>query len=360
MRTHLILIAFFMALQPLQAQKKVYDWLIMYYMPYDNDLSDFKTPILNQFKNLDLKGNICITIQTDQAGDSGLTRYIINSTWDSLKVNEDRSASVEVFQDYLLWGSKKFKANHYAIVLLSHGGLVNEYGVDQFPKQQWLGIDSLARAIKTFNKVEGISKLDLLFEQVCTRGTVENFYEFKDIAKFTMASQTLVPLPNMYYGKTMKWLDAGGVTTGRAMAEGIVKNERSDMYYSYTLVNNSYWKNWNSLWVKYNKSIQDQAIGLKRDDLLTLSHSTDFYFDMVSLLKSVRVNSELPRSAQNLIDFTNNKLIERLYLNPENNKMNGYSGMSILTPFKENNGSLALQQTIIYKQFQASMRRLKN
>jgi Clostripain family len=359
MYRYLLLIAFLIGQQPSQAQKKVYDWLIMYYMPYDNDLSDFKMPILNQFRNLGLKGNICITIQTDQAGDHGLTRYIINSTWDSLKVNGERSASAKVFQDYLNWGSQQFKANHYAIILLSHGGLVNEYGLDQFPQQQWLSIDSLAKAIQTFNKTAGISKIDLLFEQVCTRGTVENFYEFRDIAKFTMASQTLVPLPNMYYGNTMKWLDAGGVTTGKALAEGIVENERSDMYYSYTLVNNGHWKQWASLWIKYNRSTQEQKIELKRDSLLTISYSTDFYFDMVSLLKSIRINNKQPGTVQTFIDFTNNKLIERLYLNPENNKMNGYSGISILTPFRENSSNLALQQTAVYRQFQSSMKRLK-
>jgi hypothetical protein len=164
MGKYLLLSVFLLGQLHTQAQQKVYDWLILYYMPYDNDLSRFKAPILNQFKNLNLQGNVCITFQTDQADNRGQTRYIINSTWDSLQVNDERSASSAIFQDYINWSGQNFRAKHYAVVLLSHGGLINEYGIDEFPMQKWLGIDSLAQALQSFNKAVGISKLDLLFE----------------------------------------------------------------------------------------------------------------------------------------------------------------------------------------------------
>jgi hypothetical protein len=341
------------------AQKKVYDWQVIYYMPYDNDLSRFKEPILAQFKDLNLKGNVCVTFQVDQANDKGLTRHIINTKWDSLQINEEHSASANVFKEYLLWCGREFKARHYAIVLLSHGGLINEYGVDQFPEQKWLGIDSLALSIKAFNQSIGISKIDLLFEQVCTRGTIENFYEFRDVARFTMASQSLVPLPNLYYANTMKLLDAGGVQSGKQLADAIVKNERADMYYSYTLINNSHWKKWLSKWNAYTQAIRKEKLELKRDSLLSISYSTDFYFDLDRLLKAIHINGQTPDTAKNLIPFTSHYLVENLYLNPKNDKMNGYSGISILSPFSNKSGELSLQKSAPYLDFRNTLMRLK-
>jgi hypothetical protein len=174
-----------------------------------------------------------------------------------------------------------------------------------------------------------------------------------------MASQSLVPLPNLYYGATMKWLDASGVKSGKALAQGIVQFERGDMYYSYTLVNNRNWKKWNSLFNTYTQSIQEGKIELKRDSLLTISYSTDLYFDLESLLKSIRINGGIPSSAQALIHFTNNQLIENLYLSPDSKKMKGYSGISILTPFKNKTGKLALQKLPTYQEFQRGITRLK-
>jgi hypothetical protein len=328
-------------------------------MPYDNDLSRFKEPILTQFKNLNLKGNVCTTFQVDQANDKGLMRYIINSKLDSIQVNEERSASAQVFKEYLLWSGKEFKARHYAIILLSHGGLVNEYGVDQFPKQKWLRIDSIALAIKAFNEKVGISKVDLLFEQVCTRGTIENFYEFRDVAQFTLASQSLVPLPNLYYANTLKELDEVKIKTGEQLAGAIVKYERDDMYYSYTLVDNSQWNKWLSSWSIYNKIIAKENVELKKDSLLTISYSTDLYFDLESLLRSIRINGKIPDAGKNLITITNQHLLKVHYLNPKNNKMNGYSGISILSPFNNKGIELSLQGTKSYNEFQNTLRRLK-
>ena len=333
------------------ASGKNYDWLLIYYMPYDNNLSPLSQNIIHQIAKDGRSNNICVTLQVDRAGNGGMSRYSFNSKVDSMNIDEEESASSKVFDAYLGWVSKNFKAKHYSIILLNHGGELNEYGLDEYPRTQWLQIDSLAISIQKFNLLEGISKIDLLFEQVCSRGTIENLYEFRDVAMFTLASQDLVPAPGYYYSKVFSDIKTGKINSGDKLADLIVNNERDDMYYSFTLVENSKWKDWQKLLEMHSLSLNDPNTKINQDNFKIVSYGGVTYFDFISLINSVSTPSQ-----DGLIkDFTNQVLIKRLYVNKNSERMMGYSGLSVCSPFKIPHSALSIYSLRAYQNFLSSL-----
>jgi len=320
------------ALAGVQANATTYDWLVMYYMPYDNDLSPLSTSITRNFIQSRINTKTVVTLQTDLQGDGGMMRYSFDASIDSVRIMEENSSSARTFQDYLTWAAANFKAKHYAIVLLNHGGALNEYGLDEFPERRWIQIDSLSEAIRIFNNQTGIGKIDLLFQQVCTRG-IENFFEFRDVAEYTFASQDLVPAPGYYYPNVFSALDATNIKSGAQLAELIVRSEQDDMYYSYTLIDNAKWSKWGKLFDRYVKSLQGTELEIYSDSLKFISYSGQMYYDLVSVSNAIiKVGDQSVKNE--FQQYTTKVLIKNLYRSTKTNRLEGYCGVSICSPFK--------------------------
>jgi Clostripain family len=338
---------------------KTYDWLLVYYMPYDNNLSPFAKNIIQHFFKSTISDNVCATLQVDLSGQGGMTRYSFYSKVDSLHLNDEGSASTRALDEYLLWVSKKFKAKHYAIILLNHGGGLNEYGLDENgSSNEWMHIDGLANSIEKFTKLVKIPKIDLLFEQVCARGTIENLYEFRKIAKYTLASQDLVPAPGYYYSKMFSGLGTGKINSGDKLAEVIVNSERDDMYYSYTLIDNSKWDDWLQLLERYSVRLAHSNSKIRQEALKIVFYEGDSYFDFISLINATSLTNDILPLASEIKTFTNDVLIIRLYLNNKYERMSDYSGLSVCSPFRSTSCPLTIYSLNGYQAFLASLRNL--
>jgi hypothetical protein len=338
---------------------KDYDWLLIYYMPYDNNLSPFAKGIIHHFFKSEISDNVCATLQVDLSGQGGMTRYSFNSKVDSLNLKDEESTSTRALDEYLLWVSKTFKAKHYAIILLNHGGGLNEYGLDENGSlNEWMHIDDLANSIEKFTRLVKIRKVDLLFEQVCVRGTIENLYEFSKIAKYTLASQDLVPAPGYYYGKMFSGLGKGKINSGDKLAELIVNSEREDMYYSYTLIDNSKWDDWLQLLENYSEGLADSNSQIRQDVLKIVFYEGDSYFDFISLINATSFTNETLHLASDIKTFTNDVLIKHLYRNSKYERMNEYSGLSVCSPFRSTSYPLTIYSLNSYKAFLTSLRNL--
>ena len=328
-------------------------------MPYDNDLSPLAKNIMQQFLSARINDNICVTLQVDRAGKGGMTRYTFNSNVDSLSIEDEESSSVKALNKYLLWVSRTFKTRHYSVILLNHGGRLNEYGRDDYPEaKRWMQIDSLARSLATFNERAGIKKIDLLFEQVCTRGTVENLYEFREVAEYTLASQDLVPAPGYYYTNVFFSLN-DGIKSGDQLADLIVSSEREDMYYTYTLVDNSRWMDWLKLLQNYSEVLSSPDAMINRDKLKVLTYSSDLYFDFGSLVDATSSHESICVIGESMKSFTNQVLVKRLFVNKKFDQLTGYSGLSVCSPFRDTGSRLGIHSTRPYTKFLTSLRTLK-
>ena len=340
-------------------QQEKYDWLLIYYMPYDNNLSDLSSTIIDQIKNADYDGKVGVTLQADLEGAGGMSRYIFDKKNDSFHIEEESSASSETLTDYLIWVANNYKAKHYAIIFLNHGGKLNEYGSDQYPDPVWMPINEMANAISEFNKAAQIDKIDLLFEQICTRATVENLYEFREVAKFTLASQDLLPAPGYYYTKVISALSKQNIKSGSQLADLIIQSEKESMYYSLSLIDNSRWDTWLSYLDEYVKELQMKSYQLASNKIKILVYEGQSYFDFSSLVVATTNNQSIPKSALSFQSNTKNALQKRLYINPGNNRMKDYSGLSICSPFSDLKNPLSIYKTSTYSSYLSILQEIR-
>jgi len=305
-----------------QNNKLKTDWLFVYYMPYDNNLSALGEPIIKMISDNIKSDNIIVSIQAEYADKKGMYRYIITNKGITVTdINNEYSASINTYAEYLSWVKDKVDYNKLAVIFLDHGGKLDEVCLDEKPINQFLKIDDLKSAlINTFGK----KSIDLLFLQVCSKGVIEALYEFKDTAKFTLCSQIELGAPNSYYPGFFSALSKRTVSTGRKAAELIVGNEADNMYNSYTLIDNAKLDKLFSLFTDLINQIENKNISLSKP--VTANYYDEVYIDIISLLE------KLPDSVsgQKLIKFIKNELILLKKISPiQKMKMSKYSGLSI-------------------------------
>lgn len=307
----------------------------VYWMPYDNNLSLWADSIYQMIQSGVESTEIIVTIQKDVSGNGGMTRSIIsNEGILNHKIKDENSSSGKSFNDYLSWITRKIKSDRYVIIFLDHGGKLDEIGLDEFPEKGFLRIDSARLAIENFNKMNG-KKAELIFLQVCTKGSIETIYEFKDIANYTMFSQTTLGAPNFYYSSFFKSLSKVDVAklNGIDLASSIANFEREDMYNSLVCTDNA---RFDSFELELNNFLNAYK-NLRKYDLnqnRPLFYDGQSYWDLVAFIRSFEgVSSE---GLLNTID----ELIIMNKINPKYENMKGYCGLSILAMNKDYLGQI--------------------
>ena len=231
---------------------RTYEWVFVYYMSYDNDLSRYAGTILRDLKKGIINSKIALVVQADYADRTGMKRISLYPSYGRPRRKEiflesENSADPAELKKYFRWVQTKWKAKNYCVIFLNHGGRLNDMCRDDRPLKkrngnnasnvrQWLPAVEAGKIVADFNKnVEG--KVKLLFLQQCGRATLQNLYNFLDAAEYIMASPVIVGAPNTYYTKTLTSLARDPNVTGNILAETIMQED--EHYTLYTLVSNS-------------------------------------------------------------------------------------------------------------------------
>ncbi len=312
-----------------QSKKIKTDWLVVYYMPYDNNLSDYGKGIIKSIKDSITSDNVVVTIQADLDDTSGITRYIITrSGIQKTLLSNEESARTQTYEHYLLWVNSQVSYKKLAVVFLDHGGRLNELCLDEYPTKGYLKVDSLKQV---FKRVYKSKKIDLLFLQVCTKGSVEPTYELKDAAKYTLCSQFELGAPNYYYHDLFSALSHSRLGTGLDVAHYIVTHERDNMYNSYTLLDNAKFDSLYTLLRSFVGHIEPLTGPRLLSHPLSIYYSGEPYWDIISLLENLDLDKH-PRlniERTNLIRFIFRSLITSYTINPTRDIANNYCGLSI-------------------------------
>ena len=276
----------FPTLKPLLAQTPSqfhHRWVILYWMPYDNDLSRFGEPIVEMLTRginnvnignitlddffstsdttkkpdepLDITSDIAILLQSDYNKDRHMRRRVFSRDQvQEISITGEDSSDINALTAYLDWARQNFTADHWAVIVVGHGGKINEISPDyhgdspreRFPQlHTWMEIDQFTRAVANFNQAIG-ERVELLFFQNCHKATLEVIYEARNCARYTLASQLELGAPNYYYEGFLRKLEnmtSVGISPeqyGRQAAMAIIAAERADMYHTFTLVDNRF------------------------------------------------------------------------------------------------------------------------
>lgn len=223
------------------APKPERDWTFVYYMSYDNNLEGCGRPILDMLGKGVSSPRLAVTCLADFT-DEGLHRYTFTSEHGE-RVEDlpgEGSAEEETLRDYLEWARVTYPAKRMALVFLDHGGRLGQMSNDDNPGreggQNWLEVHETSRVVATWR--EAVQKdggeVELMFLQQCGKGTLENYYGFRDAARVIMGSQTVVGAPNYYYTKTLQWAAGHPQGTGEELAAQIRLHEPPNMFTTYS------------------------------------------------------------------------------------------------------------------------------
>lgn len=319
-------------------EKQRYDWIILYWMPYDNDLWRFGKPILDMLAKGVRSENILVTVESDFWGDKNLSRRAISKDRVGVEQLETaNSASEEVFAEYLNWANSRFAADKWAIVFLGHGGRLDEISPDENTgtiqlKTKWMNIKKLSDVIQDFNKKIG-KPVELLFLQNCNKATIEVHYTLREAARYTLASQKLLGAPNYYYEQVLQFLGNNPEVSGEQLAEKIMEFERPDMYSSYTVTENRYLRD---LPARLNPLIDELLASnmpaIDRSELKPYLYWDELFVDAVFLLKALAKRSGYAeKRCDEFVEFLKTSVIYRYQQNPQ--KINpDLSGLGLLLP----------------------------
>lgn len=210
-------------------------------MPYDNDLVRFGEPIIEMLARGTRNSEVVVVVQSDYFGDTKMRRRtLINGATREMNITEEDSSNISALSAYLDWAYQTFDAEHWAVIVVGHGGRVNEVSPDDHGSTRqtrtWMRVDQFANIVSRFNQVTN-KRVELLFFQNCNKATLEVVYEARNCARYTLASQLTLGAPNYYYEGFLERLKEPSVNGFKA-ASAIIESERADMYHTLTLVDN--------------------------------------------------------------------------------------------------------------------------
>jgi hypothetical protein len=271
-------------------------------------------------------------------------RNLITSEKNEIQTLEDtNSGSEKVFAEYLNWAKSQFQAKKWAIVVLGHGGRLDEISPDEHPipdvssATQWMNIQKLSNIVANFNnQVE--KRVELFFFQNCNKGTIEANYTFKSTAKYTLSSQVLLGAPNYYYEPLFKFIGSNPDINGGQLASKIMEFEPRDMYHSYTAVNN---RAFDKLPAKINPLIElilsSNIKALNISELKSYNYMGDRFVDFVAFFQTITEQLGLEQQKyQEFLDFFHHSLIYRVQktgmMLGSRTEYKNFSGLGMLFP----------------------------
>jgi Clostripain family len=324
--------------------KSIHKWVVLYWMPYDNNLSHFGESIVKRLTFGTKKSKAVAIVQSDYLGDAKMRRrQIINGKIDEIAIEGEDSSDVAALSSYLDWANRTFEAEHWAVVICGHGGRLDEISPDDhsYTRQRtWMRIGSFTDAVTNFNVATG-GRVELLFFQNCHKATLEVVYQARNCARYTLASQLLLGAPNYYYEGFLTALDR--ISDGKAAALAIIKSERLDMYHTLTVVDNHAIAQIPARIAPLIRSMLTNCAPpfVDRSTLPTYTYSSDRYCDLVILLRHLsRSNRQISDRFVEFVNFLTSSAIVHhqtggtLYKNRpfDNAVLNSLSGLSVYLP----------------------------
>jgi len=211
-------------------------WTYLVYMAVDNDLDtwgDFSLDLLK--KGLTSDQDISVAVLYDHYGaNADLLQVTSAGVVKIADYGEPDMGNSETLQQFLSWGVKAFPADHYAVVISSHGGGW-KYIVKDVTSGTRMSIAGLGSAMNSVAAELGRKrKFDITIFDACLMSLVEVADQLTHATDYIVASEQSVPLTGFPYDLMLQRLVANPSVSSGDYAHGI-----ADDYYTYNVQSNS-------------------------------------------------------------------------------------------------------------------------
>ena len=247
-------------------------WTVMVYMAGDNNLDKNGIIDLKEMKKAGSTADVNIIVQFDRAGkDLSTTRYYVQKGT-SLKedamesIGEINTGNPDALVDFIKWGAKNYKAEHYMLVLWNHGQGWDD--TDIFAGARLFGnrlmrtnrikhalFETSVKQVARLAELERIQprailiddnakdfldnlemkkvlleaksllgqKIDIFGMDACLMSMAEVVYQVKDFAMFMVGSEETEPLDGWPYDEVLNHLTANPDIKPEDLSISIVK-----------------------------------------------------------------------------------------------------------------------------------------
>ena len=333
----------------LVSNENIYDWVFVYYMSYDNDLSSYGEVILRDLSKGLSNSNVAVVVQADFIDSKGMKRIGLYHADGKTHRKEtilrsEGSADQAELRKYLEWVRKKWVAKNYCVIFLNHGGGLNQMCKDikpfkdrnrnrQYGSGKWLDASDVGEIVADFNqKTE--HKVRLVFLQQCGRATIQNLYNFADAAEYLMASPLVVGAPNTYYTKMIASVAQDPNITGEVLAETIMRED--EHYTVYTLISNEELRKLPGKLLPVLESF-GRASALNRPESCSVifEYENEKFYDLKSYFYALSSanNNIADKELDSFFDWCEGSLIiNKAIRDPNSTVKPAYCGLSIYVP----------------------------
>ena len=217
-----------------------WDWVFIYLLPYDNNLEVAAEPVLDGLAAGVTSERVGVVALVDTQDAGGVNRHVITADGRQAGVTlaTESLADLGALEVELDWVTNNFDSAKYAIVILGHGGRLDEMSYDANPGpdgDSWMTPSTLGPLLSRWrDRLSGV--LEVLFLQQCGKGSFETYYTFRNTARVLMSSQTLIGAPNDYYSELLQTVSEQPNLDGIELVWAIARAEAPDMFTSYTAV----------------------------------------------------------------------------------------------------------------------------
>jgi Clostripain family len=218
-------------------------WTVMVYSAADNSLKAFQYDDLDEMERVGSDASTAIVAQYDGGPRVGCSRYYITNDHQPGKVGSPvvgfeghrvNMARSETLADFVTWGMQQYPAEHYALIVSSHGFGWREGCVDR-SSLSMMSMPALKKGLAEAQAATG-TRLDVLGFDACMMGSLEVAYELKDQAAYIVGSEAIEgdngwPYPRILTDQALKSVQAAsakGLTVSpRELASQIVSSATS-------------------------------------------------------------------------------------------------------------------------------------
>ena len=193
-------------------------WTLMFYLAGDNNLEGSMIDILNELEVVGSNENVKLIAQLDRIPSfdhsnydwTEMLRYFVKRDINGYNheiisepveyLGEQNLGDPNVLFDFINWSINMYPADNYCLFLADHGHAWDGCCYDWTSDGDHLTMFELKSVINSFNNLTG-KKLDLLCFNACAMGSVEVYYQLKDLVNISIGSEDFQygPLSYMYF-----------------------------------------------------------------------------------------------------------------------------------------------------------------
>lgn len=239
------------------------DWTVLMYIAGDNDLEPYAAHMMQQIEDkCGSTDNVNVVAQLGRMDQKDLKKLYagqnreytptgIDGDWSGVRrfyvtqqdrkeeqkseilskclgqTDDKKMSDATSLADFLVWGMKKYPAEHTMVVLADHGGgFLGAFTSDASASgHSIMKPDQIASAFKIAETATG-KKPEVVDMVACLMGSSEVAYQMKDRAKYLLASEEIGTTASFDYGPIIADIDAasekGKPLSAKALAKKIV------------------------------------------------------------------------------------------------------------------------------------------